>query len=86
MATEPKYDTIDDVSLEQALEKDGGLEGNLYTRRLKSSALRGEQHVTGSMVTTDEDNDKRIISGKLPDETFGLVISKDGINVYDAFS
>lgn len=36
-------------------------------------------------VITDESGVKRIIIGRLPDGTYGIVISKPGIDVYTLF-
>lgn len=36
-------------------------------------------------VVTDTDGNRRIIFGKLPDGTYGLVISKEGVDVLDVF-
>ena len=36
-------------------------------------------------VVSDTAGDRRIIFGKLPDGTYGLVISKEGVDVLDVF-
>ena len=37
-------------------------------------------------VITDEDGNDRIILGKFPDGTYGLIISKEGIDVKSLFN
>ena len=55
-----------------------------------------QENVLGGKLTIEWDNDRilmrdengkvRIIFGVLPDGTYGIVISKDGFDVLDAFS
>jgi hypothetical protein len=57
--------------------------------RKDAEVSKNFQEIANKFITNvikDENGVRRIIFGKLPDGTYGLVISNDGTDVLDVFS
>lgn len=65
----------------------GGSTPYVVPRQTGSGNARGVQNITGYILVTDPaTNVSQVIIGTLPDGTYGIVISKPGIDVITVFS
>ena len=56
-------------------------------RQVSTGSQRGTQAITGNLLVVDPTTQlNRILIGQLPDGTFGIVVSKEGVDVLNVFN
>lgn len=66
------------------LELQPGADMNLVIQAINDN-FRQVAESNRTNVIADENGDNRIIIGKMPNDKYGIIISNEGVNVYDVF-